>query len=67
VKIVINNLHGSVQVELLQSGQVTHRELFDGKTSTPYARSIPADIVFDSHRAVTSGNRTDNFTYEVTT
>lgn len=62
MKITINNLWGSVDVELLCLGELVHRETFSGKATT-YTRSVPADLVFDSHRAVMRDNQTNNFTY----
>jgi hypothetical protein len=65
MKITVNNVLGAVVIELLSGRRVVHRERFEGKTTTPYTRSIRPAVAFDSHRAVTNLNRTDNFTYEV--
>ncbi|SDI40307.1 hypothetical protein [Pseudomonas abietaniphila] len=65
MKITVNNVLGAVVIELLSGRRVVHRERFEGKTTTPYTRSIRQTIAFDSHRAVTNLNRDDLFTYGV--
>lgn len=65
MKITVNHLFGAVVIELLSGRRVVHRERFEGKTTTPYTRSIRPALAFDAHRAVTNLNRDDHFTYEV--
>ncbi|MDH0745745.1 hypothetical protein N5D61_05245 [Pseudomonas sp. GD03842] len=65
MKITVNHVLGAVVIELLSGRRVVHRERFEGKTTTPYTRSIRTAVEFDSHRAVTNLNRDTDFTYEV--
>ncbi len=65
MKITVNHLFGAVVIELLSGRRVVHRERFEGKTTTPYTRSIRPTVAYDSHRAVTNLNRDTDFTYEV--
>ncbi|WP_110951362.1 hypothetical protein [Pseudomonas bohemica] len=65
MKITVNNVLGAVVIELLSGRRVVHRERFEGKTTSPYTRSIRASVAFDSHRAVTNLNRDDGFSYQV--
>lgn len=67
MKVIINGLHGSAEVEFLREGHVVHRERFSGKTSTPYARTIRTSEQFDSHRLrfVTAMPDDWTFSYQV--
>jgi hypothetical protein len=67
MKVIINGLLGSAEVEFLREGHVVHRERFSGKTSTPYARTIRTSEQFDSHRLrfVTAMPDDWTFSYQV--
>lgn len=65
MKVIIEPMHGSFTVEFIKDGARVHLETFTGKTSTEYARRLPADLQFDSHRLVTASGNLD-FKYRVT-
>ncbi|MDB5996881.1 MAG: hypothetical protein JWP42_4017 [Pseudomonas sp.] len=67
MKVIINGLLGSAEVEFLREGHVVHRERFSGKTRKPFARVIRTAEKFDEHRCrfVTVMPDDWTFSYEV--
>ena len=67
MKLIVNKLLGSAEVEFLREGVVVHRERFTGKTASRYERTIATQEEFDSHRCrfVTAMPADRAFQYEV--
>ncbi|WP_347900760.1 hypothetical protein [Pseudomonas purpurea] len=67
MKVIVSKLLGSAEVEFLRDGVVVHRERFEGKTNSSYARTIRTSEAFDTHRCrfVTAAPANQAFAYEV--
>ncbi|MGN8276787.1 hypothetical protein [Pseudomonas sp. SMN5] len=68
MEITINNLNGRAEIAFYAVGELVHSEVFQGKTSSPYARKITFEGEYDSHRAVvvmSDLNSERAFCYEV--
>lgn len=64
MKITIDSMDGRVVIVFSLKGKDVHRERFEGKSTSPYTRTVAFDGEWDAHRAAIAIGRLD-FTYEV--